>query len=240
MCTLTYIPKQDNGFLLTSNRDESVFRLPALQPLIYTHNGISVMYPKDTQAGGTWLAISENGFTLCLLNGAFVKHTHNPPYKHSRGLVVTDFFNYQDVTAFVKQYDFTGLEPFTLIIIASGAQQIHEIRWDGAYLHYTTKNAAQPQIWSSASLYDAKVVLERVKWFEQFLSSNPNPTPDDMLRFHHFGGGENGQNSVLMNRNNILKTISITSVEHLYMHAKVHHENRLTEEHTVATLDVFL
>lgn len=238
MCTLTYIPKQSSGFILTSNRDESVFRMPALPPVTYLHNGISVMYPKDTQAGGTWVAISENGFTLCLLNGAFVRHKHEPPYKHSRGLVVTDFFNYNDVAAFLKEYDFNGLEPFTLVIIASkGESIIHEIRWDGQAHFYTTKDSAQPQIWSSASLYDAEVIVEREKWFHHFLASNPDPTADAMLQFHHFGGGQD-ENRLLINRNNVLKTISITGITHYLSRASIHHENLLTGEFSVSTIEI--
>jgi hypothetical protein len=239
MCTLTYIPKQQTGYLLTSNRDESVFRKPALSPQKYLLDGIPVMYPKDTEAGGTWIAISGNGFTLCLLNGAFARHLHKPPYKHSRGLVVTDFFKYNNVSVFVKEYDFLGIEPFTLVIIESGTEIIiHEIRWDGTSSYYTTLPSDIPQIWSSAMMYDPEVIEERGKWFRQFLTSHPDPTPDDMLQFHHFGGGQNTENSVLMNRNNMLKTISITSVAHYLVHANIHHENLLTNEITVSTIEV--
>lgn len=238
MCTLTYIPKQDGGFILTSNRDESIFRMPALPPLKYDHNGISVMYPKDTQAGGTWVALSENRFTFCLLNGAFVKHKHDPPYKHSRGLVITDFFNYNDVAIFLKEYDFSGIEPFTLVIIESYPEpKIHEIRWDGQAHFYAPKDSTHPQIWSSASMYDDEVVLERENWFNHFLQSKPDPATEDMLQFHHFGGGLD-ENRLLMNRNNILKTISITGIAHYLNRASVHHENLLTGELSVSTMDM--
>lgn len=238
MCTLTYIPIEDGSFILTSNRDESVFRLPALPPETYQHNGVSVMYPKDTQAGGTWVAISENSFTLCLLNGAFVRHKHEPPYKHSRGLVVTDFFNYNNVNRFLKGYDFNGLEPFTLVIIESKKESvIHEIRWDGSAHFYTTKDATSPQIWSSASLYDAEVIVEREKWFRHLLQSNSDPTADEMLQFHHFGGGQD-ENRLLINRNNVLKTISITGITHYITRTTVHHENLLTGEFSVSTIEI--
>jgi hypothetical protein len=238
MCTLSYIPKAD-GFLLTSNRDESVNRLPALPPMVYTHNGIAVMYPKDTQAGGTWLAVAENRFTICLLNGAFHKHHHNPPYRHSRGLVVTDFFTYNDISAFKEKYTVEGLEPFTLVVIESGFPiNVHEIRWDGAQVFAKTVDASIPQIWSSATLYDAEVIVEREKWFHQFLADKPNPSPEDMLHFHHFGGGQNEQNRLLMNRNNILRTISITGIQHLLTKAVLHHENLLTSEFTQTEIAV--
>lgn len=239
MCTLTYIPTPGTGFILTSNRDESVLRLPALPPLVYRHNGLDVLYPKDTQAGGTWLAVAENGFTLCLLNGAFVKHIHQPPYKHSRGLVVTDFFTYNDVPAFVKGYDFSGIEPFTLVLIESSKTlTVHEVRWDGAKVFYTTQLPDRCHIWSSAMLYEPEVIEEREKWFEKFLVSHPNPSPDEMLFFHHFGGGDNTANRVLMNRNNQLKTISITSVVRHMFQVNLHHENLLTGEKNISALNI--
>jgi hypothetical protein len=57
-----------------------------------------------------------------------------------------------------------------------------------------------------------------------------------MLRFHHFGGGRETANSLLMNRNNILKTISITGIKHQQSRAAIHHENLLTGELTVTDL----
>jgi hypothetical protein len=237
MCTLSYIPLTGNSFLLTSNRDESVSRLPALPPMAYHLNGVSVVYPKDTQAGGTWLAVSENQFTLCLLNGAFVKHKHSPPYKHSRGRVVTDFYQYNSVRLFINEYDFTGIEPFSLVILETRiGKRMHEIRWDGDMVYYVTLNPSIPHIWSSATLYDVAVIQEREKWFFHFLTKFPLPTASNMLHFHHFGGGQNEQNSLLMNRNNTLKTISITCIQHIGQNATILHENLLTGEKTDTTV----
>ncbi|MBK9018424.1 MAG: NRDE family protein [Saprospiraceae bacterium] len=39
----------------------------------------SLIFPRDTAAGGTWIAASDTNRVACLLNGAFVKHKHQPP-----------------------------------------------------------------------------------------------------------------------------------------------------------------
>lgn len=215
MCTLTYLPNSNGGFILTSNRDEKVDRKATLPPENYYHHGVRVVYPKDTQGGGTWLATAENGFTLCLLNGAFEKHNSTPPYRKSRGLVLIDFFEYNQVGKFLANYEFNGIEPFTLVIIEKQLNVVlHQIRWDGSMIHHLLLNEHEPHIWSSATLYNIETIAERELWFKEWLAVHPEPTIHDMLYFHHFGGKGDQHNDLLMNRGDRLKTLSISSVKH--------------------------
>lgn len=57
MCTVTFIPKSLDGFMLTSNRDEAPARR-AIQPKIYKVNDVELFFPKDDVAGGTWFGLS--------------------------------------------------------------------------------------------------------------------------------------------------------------------------------------
>lgn len=84
MCTVSFLPKGGNDFIITSNRDEKENREIALSPKKYIHQHLKIVYPQDTKAKGTWIAMSENGFTICLLNGGFMPHKSNPPYRKSR------------------------------------------------------------------------------------------------------------------------------------------------------------
>jgi hypothetical protein len=214
MCTLSYIPLPSGGFLLTSNRDERVAREPALPPAIYLHNDLQLMYPRDPQGGGTWIVAASNQFTLCLLNGAFAKHRADPPYVKSRGLVVTQFFDYRTVPYFMEQYNFVGIEPFTLVIIDHhAAVRIDEIRWDGKTVFHQQIETTKPRIWSSVTLYEPAVIAEREQWFVDFLKQTPEPQLHDLLHFHHFGGKGDSQTAILMNRENVLKTVSVTAVK---------------------------
>src|SRR5688500_18696780 len=104
MCTLTYIPLKD-GFLFTSNRDERRLRAPALPPEVYRVHGKDILFPKDGEAGGSWVASSDS-LQLCLLNGAFERHIPNPPYRLSRGIVLLDAFGYEGFHAFFEKYSF--------------------------------------------------------------------------------------------------------------------------------------
>lgn len=236
MCTLSFIPQPNNGFLLTSNRDEATARKPALAPDKYIHNGIELVYPKDTQGSGTWLASANNGITLCLLNGAFTKHKHLPPYKHSRGLVVLDFFKYNQVEAFLSTYAFDGIEPFTLIVVNAAKAEVHEIRWDGIQTTSTLKEWGIPHIWSSSTLYEPEIIVQRGRWFHEFLEQNSNVDLNQILHFHHFGGNGDEANRFLMNRDNVLKTVSITGIKKCNAQTMMHHEDLLNATQSVIQL----
>lgn len=236
MCTLSFVPQSNNGFLLTSNRDEAVARKGALPPKTYESNGIQVTYPKDGEANGTWLAAADNGFMLCLLNGAFTKHHRQPPYKHSRGLVILHFFQFNDVNRFYDDYDFERIEPFTLVFVNSHTQSITEMRWDGERKYLSEKEWNAPHIWSSATLYEPEVVTQREIWFHDFLAENPHADLNNLLYFHHFGGGADEHNRFLMNRNNVLKTISITGIKKCEQNTFMHYEDLLSGSSTILTL----
>jgi len=214
MCTVTFLPEGDNHFILTSNRDEHTLRKKALPPQKYLIDGQTIYFPKDMQAGGTWIATGINNFTLCLMNGAFKKHVWEPPYIKSRGIMLLDFFNFNDVEKFAEEYNFKGIEPFTMLVLdASAKLRLHELRWDGVQTNLIERDATAPHIWSSVSLYEKEVIIHREEWFDEWLKNQTGFTMDSIFKFHQFGGAGDKATDLLMNRNDILMTISITSIQ---------------------------
>ncbi|MEO8149392.1 MAG: NRDE family protein [Bacteroidia bacterium] len=212
MCTVTFIPINKNSFVLTQNRDEHYSRPSALLPEIYEVNGKKLLFPKDTTGGGTWIATSYERIT-CLLNGAFKPHIFMPPYRKSRGLIVLDSFGFDSMEDFSKQYDFENIEPFTMIVVDfNDEQQLAEIRWDGRKIFFKELSSDNYHIWSSASLYDDEMHQLRVKWFDEWLKNKIKKLPEDILRFHHEAGDGDLRTNVLMNRGNIISTVSISSI----------------------------
>lgn len=208
MCVLTYIPTANRGFILTSNRDEAIAREAATPPRKYTINGHHVFFPKDPRGGGTWIA-SSGQITLCLLNGGITKHVPQPPYRQSRGKVILDFFKFNTVKCFINDYNFTGIEPFTLIIIENINELIiHELKWDGKELFNKKIDTSKPRIWSSVTLYSPKIIEMREQWFADFLKQ-PLST-EKVLDFHQYAGVGDVRNDIRMSRDNILKTLSTT------------------------------
>jgi hypothetical protein len=224
MCTVTFLPKGESAYLLTSNRDEAPNRA-ALPPQHYEVHGQTVLYPKDPLASGTWIATDQSRFTLCLLNGALEKHKHTPPDKLSRGLMLLDFFKYLDVTQFAGQFDFSGIAPFTLLIVDSENElKLTELIWDENELHVTPFDVTKAHIWSSSTLYPAPVRAERMQWFENWLSSNRSFNQAAVMEFHKTGGTGDHWNDFVMNRAGTVQTVSVTSIEKEEQFKMVHED----------------
>lgn len=234
MCTVTYLPNPNGNYILTSSRDETIIR-SALPPEEYKVHGKNILFPKDPKAGGTWIAYAENR-TACLLNGAFHKHISTPPYKKSRGLVLLDYFTYSYILEFINRYDFTGIEPFTLIIIEDS--KLFELRWDESKIHIAEQDASIAHIWSSVTLYSEKNIVKRNSWFKIWLSSNIYFSSEAIRQFHKTAGEGDPKNDVLMNRNDILRTVSITTIEKNADTMLFMHEDLLHNSFTTKTLEV--
>jgi hypothetical protein len=213
MCTVTYLPYSKNCFILTSNRDEDILRQVALPVNQYKIGNTSVFFPKDPKAGGTWIATGSNGFTVCLFNGAFKKHTPSNNYRKSRGLVLLDFFNYSNHLDFIENYDFNNIEPFSLVFVHHQASKVGlcELKWDGEKTHHFNHDSSLPHIWSSVTLYSEEVIKQRESWFYDWVKLNEHFTKESILMFHHFGGSGDKENDLVMNRG-AKKTVSICSI----------------------------
>lgn len=227
MCTVTYIPQPQNGFILTSNRDETAARSP--RNLTKTDlYGQTLIFPRDTGAGGTWLVASNHNRVVCLLNGAFEKHQHQPPYKKSRGIMVLEYFSFSQAEAFFETYDFQGIEPFTMIILER--EQLWEFRWDEQQTYVAALDGQGSYIWSSATLYGPAIRAQRQAWFDAWRSGRTDFSQPAILDFHQQGGEKDDWNGFVMNRNNLVQTVSISSIAktseeiQLRYHSLVHQE----------------
>ena len=210
MCTLTFIPTANDGFILTSNRDEAPGR-NTLLPKIYEKENTNLLFPKDELAGGTWIGLSGKKRLICLLNGGFTAHERKDAYRMSRGVIVTDLLTADDAVSEIEKYNFEGIEPFTLIMVDwSTHLRVFELVWDETQTHFTEKPLA-PQIWSSSLLYTQEMKKKREKWFSTFLFENIKPTAADLLQFHKTAGEGNPETDVVMDRG-FVKTKSITQV----------------------------
>lgn len=211
MCTATYLPLSSNGFILTHSRDEKAIRPAAYPPRAVSIGGQSVTFPQDPQGRGTWIAQSAD-LTVCLLNGAFGPHQPQPPYKHSRGLVVLDVFDYVSVDSFINQYSFTGIEPFTLLLAETG--RLLELRWTGERVFTNEKESTKPHIWSSVTLYAPDVIGKREQWFNTWWRQQSSPSVNDIRGFHQSAGDGDPENDLRMNRHGETYTLSLTSIWH--------------------------
>ncbi|MCU0382108.1 MAG: NRDE family protein [Chitinophagaceae bacterium] len=210
MCTVSFIPAADRVYL-ASNRDEKHFRSNAIPPTAYPSDNGQILYPRDGDAGGTWIAQHENGHAIVFLNGGFHAHEPCPPYRKSRGKVLLDFIESSSPVETGTLIDLDNIEPFTAVIWSEG--MLHEFRWDGARRHLRKMNASKPHIWSSVTLYDNDVISRREAWFEDWINRHPSPGLEDILYFHQFTGDGDAHNDLMMNRHGQVFTVSITGLE---------------------------
>ena len=207
MCTVSFV--SSNGkTIITSNRDEKIYRPSAIAPKNYLINNKNIIFPKDPKAGGTWFAIDENGTVLVLLNGANEKHEVKLPYRKSRGLIVLDVISSFSPKDFWQAIDLENIEPFTLVLFQEN--ELYQLRWDGIDKESTSLNTNKNHVWSSSTLYSTAIRDKRADWFHTFLDVNPTISETEMLNFHRYTEEENKENGLVINRNDELKTLSIT------------------------------
>ena len=216
MCTVTYLPLKNEGFILTSNRDESPMR-KTIPPQKYMENGVEMTYPKDELAGGTWIGLSDKNRLVCLLNGGFEKHQRGSYYRMSRGVVVKNILSVDNPVDYISSFDFYEIEPFTIVLVDWNRDLImYELVWDGKEKHFQ-KLPQEPKIWSASSLYDAQMKSDRKEWFQEWLKDHSEFIQEDILEFHQNTDRGTVATALKMKRP-FVETVSVTSV-------KKHEEN---------------
>ena len=209
MCTVSYIPSGE-GFFLTSNRDEAPGRNIRTIATERLKSGVQAKYPQDPQSKGSWIACGDSGRVVCLLNGGFEAHQRKAPYRLSRGIVVLEAMDEYDISGFMERFDFNGIEPFTLLSFQDN--QVLECVWDGNRRHLMECAPDQSQIWSSSTLYNPLYRKKRAELFYEWRAGNEYPSQSDIFRFHQSGGTGDKYNDFVMNRGDVVRTISITGI----------------------------
>ena len=203
MCTVSYVVTE-SGYILTSNRDEDPLR-GAFPPEEWHQDGLSSFKaPRDAVSGGTWFAVDDRGRSACVLNGAFEKQSWQPPYPVSRGLLIPTAFRAPGFSEFFHQQDFSGMAPFTLILIDECLQVV---RWDGhrRTLQFLSRNRAH--LWSSSTLYSREEHEKKLDTFSRFLEEGRGHLAHRILELH----GVFAPNNFIIDRPGV-KTVSVTQV----------------------------
>lgn len=230
MCTVSFIPGK-SGVFITSNRDEKAVRKQALAPQITQMNNATLLFPRDGDAGGSWIALHENGNAAVLLNGAFINHVPQPPYARSRGLVFLDIIAAYSPHKFFLRISLDRIEPFTLVLYEQ--ESLFECRWDGVQKQVIQLPVYHTHIWSSVTLYDTETIQKREQWFEDFLRMNPEPNFREVIDFHLFGGEGDLHTNLHMNRDKEYLTVSITGIQLSKNAGKMLYKDLLNEiDHT--------
>jgi len=206
MCTVSFVKKDNGEVVLTSNRDEKTHR-STIPPKEYSIDGNKITFPKDELAGGTWIALGEQGTFCCLLNGAFEKHASKDNYRRSRGQIVLDVFRSESVETFLNKLDLENVEPFTLIIYQSTTQKLNLLVWDEKEKHISELDTNTPHFWGSATLYTKEFTDQRrLQFFELFKHDKGE------LSIFKKHSSSKTQNGFLLNNREGIETVSVTQI----------------------------
>jgi hypothetical protein len=113
------------------------------------------------------------------------------------GNVSRDFWN---------TIDLDNIEPFTIVLF----QEQDLFSFGGVELKKQIQLDTDKSIFGSSTLYSEEIREERSILFEAFLGTHTKLSEVEMYDFHRHAEEENQENGLVINRNEELKTFSIT------------------------------
>jgi uncharacterized protein with NRDE domain len=237
MCTVSFVRSNDKT-IITSNRDEQVLRPSAVEPKNYLINNKNIIFPKDKKEGGTWYAIDEFSNVIVLLNGANEKHIIKDSYRKSRGLIVLDLISAESPKEFWQTIDLENIQPFIIVLFEN--ERLYQLQWNELEKSAIELDVNQSHIWSSTTLYSKEVREKREDWFYNFLDTTrgeaelsvakPQVDENEMFNFHRYTEEKNPENGLVINRNDFLKTLSITQAIIENNKVEIHYKDLVLEK----------
>lgn len=186
----------------------------AIEPKNYFIHNKKILFPKDKKAGGTWYAVDEFSNVIVLLNGAAEKHEQEKNYRKSRGLILLDLIASDSPIVSWSTIDLTAIEPFTILLYEKN--KLYQLRWNALEKETISLDTRQSYIWSSVTLYSEEIRKKRAQWFYTFLDTIPSVNEEELYHFHRYTEEDNHEHGLVINRGEVLKTMSITQtiIEH--------------------------
>ena len=123
-------------------------------------------------------------------------------------MVVLDLISSESVILFWESINLENIEPFTLVVFEN--QKLYQLQWNELDKEMIQLDTSKNYIWSSSTLYTVSIREQRAVWFYSFLESEKSVSELDILNFHKNTEDGNQENGLVINRNNLLKTLSIT------------------------------
>lgn len=205
MCTLTILRRAER-LTVTMNRDDVASR-PEAPPVIWPDVNPVFAAPKDSQAGGSWIAVNAHGIAACLLN----RYDNAPAGRKSRGGVVIEAMRSSRVDEASQRLEDLALHeysPFTCILISLDAAA--RLDWTGERLEYAVLAVDDHAMFTSSS-WRLDHVKKRREGLFQALFSQPVTTDDRLAAFHCHHDIENERWTPMMRRE-YSETKSITQI----------------------------
>jgi hypothetical protein len=209
MCFVAFFTQNNTRWLL-SNRDENIQRSAALLPTQHKVGNYTLLFPKDAKAGGTWVAVRNDGVAAVLLNGAAHAHISKPPYRHSRGFIIPHILQSPLPEKAFEAMLLEEIEPFTLVL--SLQENLVWYQWDGCNVHKYLEKETDFPCWSSSTLYNPNQQMDRKTYWDNWAKQIVEPETTDFLAFAESLWPGDTDTMIKMIRANGLQTVSSTLI----------------------------
>jgi hypothetical protein len=210
MCTMSVIRTGRDVLRIVFNRDELLTRPPGLPPMRFRAGRHDAIMPVDPQSQGTWIAASDAGLVLAVLN---VNDGTRSVGKVSRGRIIPQLLDScslrEAIDAASELVSNYGFGKFRLIAI--DRETCGQLRFDGRQIEISFGPTDLPMMFTSSGLGDSLVDPPRRKLFHQLLghAMSPRAAQDE---FHRHCWPDRPHLSVRMSRADA-RTVSQTLVE---------------------------
>ena len=224
MCSVSWARRAES-LLVVMNRDERRDRAPARPPRRWRGNGEAFTAPVDGDAGGTWIAATDSGVVLALLNhyrpddsAAGLASEEDAGVgsarrRISRGVLVTTLAA-DALPPDAERLRSAGLASFApfRLFVAGLRVPPRVFTWDGAGL---SGRQLDPRLgFLTSSSWNARAVIPaRHARFRAFARAHPRPTRADLVAFHAGASAPRGTPWAICMSRDDARTVSLTIVE---------------------------
>jgi hypothetical protein len=207
MCTVSIVPR-DDGFRLLCNRDELLSRPPAIPPRWGTMDGVYVAYPVDPQGLGSWIAVSEEGLAVAVMN----RGPRAPEQRRSRGEIPLMLIGAESLAAVQRRLrcvnppDYPGF-----VVVAAWFDRLLVGASNGHRLSILERPLTHPVMFTSSSIGDAEAEQIRLPLFQSMVVEHPTRLAGQRA-FHDHQWTDRPELSVRMRRPDAC-TVSRTRID---------------------------
>ncbi len=211
MCTVTW-RTTSGGCTVFFNRDEQRRRASATPPTVFLHDRNRLLAARDPAAGGSWLAASERGFAVCVLNYYAAGLDARAAAARSRGLLVLDLAaggGVGDIVSCLAREDLGLYPPFILLAFTPSGPAL-QVAWDGAALDPKPLGAGDRPVTTSS--YQTETVTAHRRARFAALAAAGEPDEAALAAFHTTPDPRGGAYGVCMSREDA-QTVSFSQLQ---------------------------
>ena len=211
MCTISWL-YENHGYQVFFNRDEQVSRAKAKPPEPFScdHQKSTYLMPIDPQGLGSWMGVTQNGVTVCLLN--FYQGIIPKGPLVSRGQLVKRLLEQSTLVRMLDTLSHVNVlsyAPFTLLLFSREQKAPYGVCWDGK-THLKRTEVKSP--FTSSGIDFPSVSQHRQDSYQTLLKQHQGTITASLLfDFHRSHLPSKSMNSVCMHREDA-QTVSLSHV----------------------------